>query len=486
MIVLMREPQRMQEQGPENEEPDEPPTSDTEPESGDDQATLPEDDTSPHQSPRPGMPPSSLFRIDPLGGFREWLVNLRIDPLAGYRASLETMRVDPLAGFRGSLVNLRIDPLAGYRTSLTNLQIDPLAGLLHNLAEQARHAYPFGLLQEITRRRAEWIPENLRHLPPTYWDWLFRVAVKDGVCLTWAPRASIVQKLLKHRTSKERHQYLLDHRAEVAEDVMAGLDEVIHPDLDAYADFTRQAVSCIQAGHDAAAQALLGNILDSALRAHGGGWVKDQFGSSGDTPNKLIQGSLKHHPGSTFAGGATMLAPYLLILSLKNAFDGPHQQQSTFNRNLTAHRTRRDIYRPEFALTALLVVHGLLRQLDGYLSTEPDLAEEEGPDTGSEWTAVLNEVLTVFGALNHTVAQEAFVASVDEADPETYREKRTLVVKALTSFRTKLPPAYGAAPTCNSCGSVAVPGAAEARIGKPGTFWWCEACASRVGDRKPL
>ncbi|MGQ4406450.1 hypothetical protein ACN6K4_001337 [Streptomyces hayashii] len=65
---------------------------------------------------------------------------------------------------------------------------------------------------------------------------------------------------------------------------------------------------------------------------HGSSWFKDQFGSSGDTAHKLIQGSLKHRPGSTFAGGGTKLAPYLLVLSLKSAFDGPHQHQSTFNR----------------------------------------------------------------------------------------------------------------------------------------------------------
>ncbi|MFE6985849.1 hypothetical protein [Streptomyces griseus] len=441
----------MHERDPENEEPDEPPTSgteaeDAEPEDG--QEPPAKDDVSLHWGARSVAPPSSPFRID---------------PLAGYRAALERMASDPLAG---------------YRAALANLQIDPLAGVLHNLAEQARRAYPLALLQQITRLRAEWIPENLRHLPPTHWDWLFRVTVKDGVCLTWAPRISIVQELLQYRTAKERHQCLLDHRAQVVEDVMVGLDEVIHPDLNAYIHFAKQAASCIQAGQDAAAQALIGNILDSALRVHGSSWFRDQFGSSGDTSHKLIQGSLKHRPGSTFAGGGTKLALYLLVLSLKNAFDGPQQHQSTFNRNLTAHHTREDIYRPEFALTSLLVVHGLLRQLDGYLSTEPDPTEEDGATAGSGWTAVLNEALTVFGALNHTVAQEAFVTSVDDADPEEYREKRLLVVKALTSFRTKLPPAYGAAPTCNSCNGVAVPGTAEARCGKPGTFWWCETCAS--------
>ncbi|PWJ02149.1 hypothetical protein DKG34_40250 [Streptomyces sp. NWU49] len=429
---------------------------------------------------------AALERIqyDPAAGVRAALERVQYDPAAGVRAALERMQYDPAAGVRAALERMQYDPLAGVRAALAKMQLDPLAGVLHGIADRAHAAYPLPLLERITRLRKSWLPANLRHLRPDMWPLVFRVSVKEGLCFAWAPRPSIVDELLHLKTSKERRQLLLDRRREVVVDVVDSLQEVTHPDLATYADFAAQAAGCVDREQDAAAQALLGNILDSALRVYGRVWFRDHFGSSGDTNHKLVQTSLARQDGHFIAGGSTKLAPYLLAISLKNAFDG-HKRQSTFNRNLTAHHVREDVYRPEFALTTLLVVQGLLRQLDGYLCTEPDLVGREDVDDGAEWSAVLNEALTVFGALNQAVAKKTFVMAVEEADPEEYRAKRAHVMNALNGFRTKLPPAYGAAPKCDTCSAIAVPGPPEARCGKPGTFWWCESCHIRLGDRKP-
>ncbi len=410
---------------------------------------------------------------------------MQYDPTAGLKAALERMQYDPTAGLKAALERMQYDPTAGLKAALERIQINPLAGVLHGIADRALAAYPLPLLEQITRLRRPWLPANLRHLHSTMWPLVFRVSVKDGLCLAWAPRRSIVDTLLHLKTSKERRQLLLDRRQEIVADVMDSLQEVTHPDLATYTDFARQAAGCVQEQKDAAAQALLGNILDSALRAYGRGWFKDHFGGTGDTPHKLVQASLARQNGHLIAGGSTKLAPYLLALSLKNAFDG-HKRQSTFNRNLTVHQVREDVYRPEFALTTLLVAQGLLRQLDGYLCTDPDLASVDSAVDGSEWSAVLNEALAVFAALNQAAAKTSFALAVKEADPEEYRAKHTHVIKALKAFQNKLPPAYGAAPKCDTCSAVAIPGPAEARCGKPGTFWWCVACATRLGDRKPM
>lgn len=395
--------------------------------------------------------------------------------------SFQAAQLHPLAG-------VKFDPLAGVRSALESFQaaqLDPLAGVLGNIASQALRTYPLALLEEIVRHRRLWLPENLRHLKPVMWPLLFRVSVKDGVCLTWAPRSSVVDDLLHLKTSQERHQLLLDRRKEVVADVLDSLEEVVRPELRTYADLTAQAAACIEMGQEAAAQALLGNILDTVLRAHGPGWFEDQFGSFGDTDHKLAQSSLARRGGQVIPGGSTRIGSHLLVASLKNAFDG-RAQQATFNRNLTVHKVRNDTYRPEFAVTTLLVVQGLLRQIDGYLCTEPDLVAGQSADDGSQWVAVLNEALTVFGALNRAAAEDGFRRSVEGADPDEYRDKRVLVNQALNSFRSKLPLVYGVAPKCETCGRSSIPGTAEARCGKPGTFWWCASCAVRLGDRKPL
>ncbi|MFD7973686.1 hypothetical protein [Streptomyces clavifer] len=422
-------------------------------------------------------------QYDPAASVRAALERMQYDPLAGVRAALGRAQYDPAASVRSALERMQYDPLAGVRSALARMQLDPLAGVLHGIAERAGAAYPLPLLERITRLRKSLLPANLRHLQPEMWSLVFRVSIKEGICFASAPRPSMVDEILHLKTSKERRELLLDRRQEVVEDVLESLEEVTHPDLAAYADFALQAASCVGTGHDAAAQALLGNILDSALRAYGRAWFGDHFGSSGDSNHKLVQTGLARHGDSFITGGSTKLAPYLLAISLKNAFDG-HKRQSTFNRHLTAHHVREDVYRPEFALTTLLVVQALLRQLDGYLWTDPDLTDQTEAD-GAEWSAVLNEALAVFGALNQAVAKKPFVVSVEEADPEEYKAKRGHVMNALRGFQKKLPPAYGPAPKCETCSAVAESGPAEAR-GKPGTFWWCKTCQTRLGDRKPL
>ncbi|WP_371640296.1 hypothetical protein [Streptomyces virginiae] len=436
--------------------------------------------------------PLMALKFDPLAGVRSALesaraVQFEYDPLAGVRSVLQSVGATPLAPL-AVLSSIRFDPLAGVRSALESVaaaQLDPLAGVLGNIARQALGSYPLALLEEIVRRRSLWLPENLRHLTPAMWPLLFRVSVKDGVCLTWAPRSSIVNELLHIQTSRERHQLLLDRRQEVVADVLESLEEVVHPELQTYAALTAQAAACIEMGQEAAAQALLGNILDSVLRAQGPGWFEDQFGSSGDTNHKLVHSSLARRDGQVIASGSTRLGPYLLVASLKHAFDG-RAQQATFNRNLPVHKVREDTYRPEFAVTTLLVVQGLLRQIDGYLCTEPALVAGKSTDDGTQWAAVLNEALTVFGALNRAAALDDFRGSVEAADPDEYRDKRVLVIQALNSFRSKLPPVYGPAPKCEGCNRPSVPGTAEARCGKPGTFWWCASCSVRLGDRRPL
>ncbi|WP_186001579.1 hypothetical protein, partial [Streptomyces sp. IB201691-2A2] len=365
--------------------------------------------------------------------------------------------------------------------------LDPLSAALHNIADQVSEAFPLALLEKITRDRSRWLPENLRHLRPAMWDWLFRVSVKDGVCLGWAPRSSIIDDLLKLKSTGERHQLLIDRREDVVDDVLHSLSEVEHPKLTTYVNFATEAAACIRQGQDAAAQALLGNVVDSALRVHGRAWIQDHFGalsSSEDTPHKLVRGVLARQSRAVISGRTTMVGPYLLVTSLKNVFDGPQERQSTFNRNLTAHHVREDTYRRQFALTALLVVQGLLRQLDGFLCSDPDLTDDEEAD-GGEWAVVLNQAIAVLSALSHTASQETFAVAV-KADSEGYKAKRDQVMSAYHGLRRNLPVVYGPAPSCENCGADCVSGPAEAKCGKPGSFWWCEVCTAKRGDRKPL
>ncbi|MFC9624810.1 hypothetical protein ACFTXM_34205 [Streptomyces sp. NPDC056930] len=142
-----------------------------------------------------------------------------------------------------------------------------------------------------------------------------------------------------------------------------------HPDLLDLRELTLQAAVCIRDGHDAPAQALLANVLDTAMRAHGHTWLRSYFpqGAFPPHPNtgshKMIAGAHGTHSGSA---QLRMLGPYLLVNAMKNVFSG-FDRQHTFNRHLGAHKASSDSYRSEFAVAALLNTQALLRLVDRYL-----------------------------------------------------------------------------------------------------------------------
>ncbi|MEU6175862.1 hypothetical protein ABZ832_28635, partial [Streptantibioticus parmotrematis] len=271
---------------------------------------------------------------------------------------------DPLGGVRAQLVDFAraAGPVVALQASL-----DPLASTLRDLAEQARKAFSPQLQSALSTPTRLLIPENLRHVRIQLWSWLLRISAKDGVCLAWAPRAELVDMLITRRTSQARHRVLVEHRKEVVEDVMRSLSEVDHPQLLVYRQLVEEAATCLVDNRDSAAQALLGNVLDSCMREYGHDWLADRFANAQFVggSHRRLRGVLavREGRGSISPG---LFTAYLLVTALKNTF-GPAPRQATFNRHLAAHRAGQGSYRSEFALSVVLVVQALLRHLDGFL-----------------------------------------------------------------------------------------------------------------------
>jgi hypothetical protein len=250
----------------------------------------------------------------------------------------------------------------------------PLTSSLHQISDQIGRIFTPDLLDGFTKLREqlrEWLPDNLRDVDADGWTWLLQICAEDGTCLAWAPRAEIVAGLLERDSAADRQQYLIEHRLEVVEDVEASLEEVDHPELLDLRTLTLQAAACMRDGHDAPAQALLGNVLDTVMRAHGHPWLRSSFPHA-TFPSDPKTGSHKMIAGAhgTYDGTLTfhvlMLAPYVLVNALKDVFSGA-DRQNTFNRHLGAHKASAASYRPEFTVAALLNTHAVLRQMDRYL-----------------------------------------------------------------------------------------------------------------------
>ncbi|OKI95053.1 hypothetical protein [Kitasatospora sp. CB01950] len=302
------------------------------------------------------------------GAFSETLRTSVATALAGQRSVVsEALRIVPVTGPSPADLFSNVVGLAG--SNFAASYVSPLMGI----AEEIRRSLTKDLFAGFDRIRdlfKDWLPDNLADLGEEQWAWLLRVAAKDGACFAWAPRAEIVTALLALPSAAARQQYLVDHRQEVVQDVEASLEEVDHPDLEDLRELTLQAAACLRDGHDAPAQALLGNVLDTLMSAHGKAWLRSYFPAGtlsldpGTGSHKVIAGVLGAYTDTT---QLRRLSAILLITAMKNTFLGKVERQHTFNRHLSAHNASAHSYRSEFAFTALLNTQALLRLVDRYL-----------------------------------------------------------------------------------------------------------------------
>ncbi|MFI8787943.1 hypothetical protein [Streptomyces sp. NPDC055105] len=308
-------------------------------------------------------------------------VKIALDGLAAMAAQQRSM-VDSALATAWPTLSILGSSVRSFERNWVSSHISPLSSLvlqansfqssLHQIAGTISRVFTEDLFSRFDTLRGlfrEWLPDNLRDVDAGLWMWLLRISAKDGTCLAWAPRAEIVAELLALRRSEDRQRCMMEHRPEVVEDVETSLKKVDHPDLLDLRELTLQAAACISDGHDAPAQALLANVLDTVMRAHGHTWLRSYFPQAPFPPNPNT-GSHKMIAGAhgTYSGSAQlrMLGPYLLVNAMKNVFSGVDRQH-TLNRHLGAHKASSDSYRSEFAFAALLNTQALLRLVDRYL-----------------------------------------------------------------------------------------------------------------------
>jgi len=230
------------------------------------------------------------------------------------------------------------------------------------------------LFEQVARQASFVLPDNLRSFKVKELKILLAVSAEDGISAAWAPRRDIVRGLLGLETRKERYAYLADHRDEALDDIEESLHRIDHPELTDWASLLGRAVVTARDGHEEAAQALAGNVLDSAMKGHGDAWMRHTF------PQATPQGG-RHTVLSGVLGSRSQwndlsmfdFVRYLVIIGMKDTF-GPGAAQDTFNRHLGAHRASYDSYRPEFVLPALLIAHAMLRALQQDLDTDTEEA----------------------------------------------------------------------------------------------------------------
>lgn len=224
---------------------------------------------------------------------------------------------------------------------------------------------PRALLDQLAAKAALFLPVNLVGLDTEGLCTILEMGEDDGLSLAWAPRIEIVKALFPLDARQERYALLGERRDDVLYDVDASLQIVTHPELTGMVAILSTATRTARAGFGEGAQALAGNVLETAMKKHGNAWIRRSF-------PQVTYPKAGHHGtiGSALDdaddwGDLTLLQfkHYLVLAGMREAF-GPDATQDTFNRHLGAHQASPDTYRPEYVLPAILLAHALLRALN--------------------------------------------------------------------------------------------------------------------------
>ncbi|MGI5451520.1 hypothetical protein ACQEVM_38310 [Streptomyces sp. CA-243310] len=307
-------------------------------------------------------------------------VNDARDPVAAYAEQMDSAQIEATARAVVPVIEMVVRAQQQFLT-----QIGPVVPAVMALARQVDDLHsriskavsslslPLTLLAELARTAAQFLPPNLRGLNQDELSRILYMCEEDGLSLAWAPRTSIVRSALSLSTNVERCTFLAERRDDVLDDIEASLQCVTHPALAGMSLLLNKAVRTAQAGFDEGAQALAGNVLETAMHRHGNDWIRSTF------PQAEYQKKKTHHPTIASAlGDSTSWADltllqfkhFLVLVGLSNAFAPGVATQDTFNRHLGVHQASPHSYRAEFVLPALLLAHALLRALDQDLKQE--------------------------------------------------------------------------------------------------------------------
>lgn len=173
---------------------------------------------------------------------------------------------------------------------------------------------------------------------------------QHGINVVWVPRAVIVRELIAAPDHEARENLLVVREREILDDV-ASLNVTTHPALAHPVDAVREAVTAFEGGHTRAAQALAAVAL-SAL-------IHDTLGEPefGPFRKKIEAVDLDHLGFEELRLGGVLRCVARAIYSTDYAGPG-------FNRHSTAHFLRPDQYTRPNAVAGLMLVAGLVRELD--------------------------------------------------------------------------------------------------------------------------
>jgi hypothetical protein len=220
------------------------------------------------------------------------------------------------------------------------------------------------LLEQLPKQTERWrelaarAQQSIRRAFPPNWlgletEDIFRAVelmVDFGINVAWVPRQDIILELVSAADATARDVVLIGREAKILHDLDECVDATDHEDVAAPVDALREAIQTFRDGHPRAAQALTAVALGSAIH--------DVLGHSKFADARKSFEELDPEPPIQEFRLTAVLRCIARALQ-KTDIAGPG-----FNRHASAHRISAEQYTRANAIAGLLLVAGLLQELD--------------------------------------------------------------------------------------------------------------------------
>jgi hypothetical protein len=230
-----------------------------------------------------------------------------------------------------------------------------ITGILDTFWEQHRKQWE-GLFAGAHKLFEGLLPPNWKGMMIPSVELLETILLDEGIPLAWVPSQEILSAMLDAPDGVARRRIIGSRWRRVVSDCEASLAEVSSQDLQPYCVFASNIVRALRDGHQAAAQALAANLLDSIIRQNVDLTLKKTVTATG---NKRIRIDLDDYQ---MKASFTMAPIWRAYEEYWESKGDPIQR--VFGRHPSAHAVSRIQYSRVNAVIALMLVTSLLKLLD--------------------------------------------------------------------------------------------------------------------------
>jgi hypothetical protein len=207
----------------------------------------------------------------------------------------------------------------------------------------------------LARLSASFYPPNLRAIEGLRFEGVEKVVMADGIALYGVPRTAIADALIRAESAARRREILGRRWTAISADCRTAVTACDAEEVGAYVPIAVAALDALDDGHTAAAQALVGSLLDSLVNTYFG---RDRYRF---TPNKKNT--------TTVAYEEFTIREFVAFAPIWQAWQQFYPDKNdpipgTFSRNATAHTVSSRQFNRRNAVQGLLLACSLIYFLD--------------------------------------------------------------------------------------------------------------------------